>query len=123
MAKSDRTEAPTPKRKRDARKKGQIAKSPDLVTWLQVLVATYAISTTMSMGYKTLQDTMDGVSRLTTTPDPRGATQLLGTALFGGLLAVAPLCGFLLLTALVANFAQTGLAITPRKLKTTSASA
>ena len=117
MAKSDRTEAPTPKRKRDARKKGQIAKSPDLVTWLQVLVATYAISTTMSMGYKTLQDTMDGVSRLTTTPDTRGATQLLGTALFGGLLAVAPLCGFLLLTALVANFAQTGLAITPRKLK------
>ncbi len=120
MSKDDRTEAPTPKRKRDAKKKGQIAKSPDLVTWIQILVATYAVSATMSLGYKTLQDTMQSVSQLSTTPDPSAATHLLGTALFGGLLAVAPLCGFLLLTALIANFAQTGLTITPRKLKPTT---
>lgn len=120
MSKDDRTEAPTPKRKRDAKKKGQIAKSPDLVTWIQILVATYAVSATMSLGYKTLQDTMQSVSQLSTTPDPSAATHLLGTTLFGGLLAVAPLCGFLLLTALIANFAQTGLTITPRKLKPTT---
>ena len=117
MSKEDRTEAPTPKRKREAKKKGQIAKSPDLVTWLQILVATYAISATLSLGYKTLQDTMASVTHLTSTPDPEAATHLLGTALFGGLLAVAPLCGFLALTALLANFAQTGLSITPHKLK------
>ena len=120
MSKEDRTEAPTPKRKREAKKKGQIAKSPDLVIWLQILVATYTVSATTSLGYETLQDTMDAVSRLAVAPDPQSATHLLGTALFGGLLAVAPLCGFLLLTAVAANFAQTGLTITPRKLKPTT---
>ena len=35
--KHDKTEAPTPKKKREARKKGQIARSNDLVMWAQML--------------------------------------------------------------------------------------
>lgn len=120
MAKDDRTEAPTAKKKRDFRRKGQIARSADLVTWLQILVATYAISATTALGYKSLQSTMASVAKLATTPEVGAATGLLGTALLGGLFAVAPLCGFLALTAVVANLAQTGLAITPRKLKPTT---
>ena len=41
MAKSDKTEKATPKKKRDTRKKGQIAKSQDLTAWFSLLVALY----------------------------------------------------------------------------------
>ncbi len=117
---SDKTEAPTPKKKRDARKKGQIARSTDLVTWLQVFVATYAISATFALSAKTLRETMVGVDHLTVSPDVSSAVKLLGDALQGGVLAVLPLTGLLLLTALVTNFAQTGLAVTLHKLKPTT---
>ncbi len=114
---SDKTEAPTPKKKRDARKKGQIARSADLVTWLQIFVATYAVSATISLTAKTLRETMTGVARLTASPDPTAAVSLLGEASKGGVIAMAPLAGILLATALVTNFAQTNLAVTLSKLK------
>ena len=38
-----RTEKPTPKRLREARRKGQIPRSPDLVGWAALLVATYVL--------------------------------------------------------------------------------
>ena len=120
MARDDRTEAPTAKRKRESRKKGQIARSADLVTWLQILVATYALPATFALASTSLQDTMVRVGRLTTNPDSQGAVNLLGHSLFGGAVAIAPLAGFLLLTAVVSNFAQTGMAVTLHKLKPTT---
>ena len=120
MAKDDRTEAPTAKRKRESRKKGQIARSADLVTWLQILVATYALPATFALASSSLQDTMVRVGRLTTNPDSQGAVNLLGHSLLGGAVAIAPLAGFLLLTAVVSNFAQTGMAVTLHKLKPTT---
>ena len=41
-SREDKTEAPTPKRKADARKKGNRPKSPDLAGWLR-LVNAYAV--------------------------------------------------------------------------------
>ena len=41
VANSDKTEKPTPKRKRDSRRKGQIAKSQDLTSWTSLLVGLY----------------------------------------------------------------------------------
>ncbi len=38
-----KTEKPTPKRRSEARKRGQIPRSPDMVGWLVVLAATYLI--------------------------------------------------------------------------------
>ena len=120
MARDDRTEAPTAKRKRESRKKGQIARSADLVTWLQILVATYALPATFALASSSLQDTMVRVGRLTTNPDSQGAVNLLGHSLLGGTVAIAPLAGFLLLTAVISNFAQTGMAVTLHKLKPTT---
>ena len=120
MAKDDRTEAPTPKKKREARKKGQIARSADLVTWLQILVATFAVPATFRQTGAVLRETVRSVSRLTAQPDTDAATALLGRSLFHGVIALAPLTGFLLLTAVVSNFAQTNLAVTLHKLKPTT---
>ncbi len=40
---AQRSEKPTPKRLREARRKGQIPRSPDLVGWLTVLVASFVV--------------------------------------------------------------------------------
>ena len=120
MGNNDRTEAPTQKKKREARKKGTVARSADLVTWIQVYIATYAVAATFKLTAHTLRDTMSGVARLTTKPSTVGAVHLLGQASFGGVLAIAPLAGVLLLTAVVVNFGQTGMAVSLHKLKPTT---
>ena len=43
MAKSDKTEQATPKKKRESRRKGQIAKSQDLTGWASLLVGLYLL--------------------------------------------------------------------------------
>ena len=42
-----RSEAPTEKKKKDARKKGTISKSQDLGPWITLLVATYVVPATI----------------------------------------------------------------------------
>ena len=42
-----KTEAPTEKKKKDARKKGGASKSQDLAPWLTLLVASYVIPATI----------------------------------------------------------------------------
>ncbi len=44
---AQRTEKPTPKRLREARRKGQIPRSPDLVGWLSLMVASFVIPTVL----------------------------------------------------------------------------
>lgn len=39
----EKTEKPTPKKRQEARKEGQVAKSVDLVQWVSLLVATYVL--------------------------------------------------------------------------------
>ena len=51
-SKHDKTEAPTPKRKREARQKGQVARSPEIVAWGSILAATVLAKGTISRGGK-----------------------------------------------------------------------
>ena len=44
--KHSRTEKPTARRKKEARKEGTVAKTPEVVTWLIVLVGTYLVQHT-----------------------------------------------------------------------------
>ncbi|HEY7815400.1 MAG TPA: EscU/YscU/HrcU family type III secretion system export apparatus switch protein, partial [Nakamurella sp.] len=41
----DKTEKPTPKRKREARRKGQVARSPDVSAWLIMLTGSLVVPT------------------------------------------------------------------------------
>ena len=47
MADSDKTEKPTAKKKRDPRRKGQIAKSQDLTGWTSLLLGLYILPMTI----------------------------------------------------------------------------
>ena len=106
--KSQKTEAPTPKRKREARKKGQIPKSAEVVTWVQVLAATYLLELTVRRSGTALGSVMaqvrDGIAR----PDQGAALGLLGRALSSSMVAILPLTLAMMAIGVVGHVAQTG---------------
>lgn len=120
MSGSDKTEAPTPKRKRDARRKGQIARSPELVTWAQVLAATSLLRISMGMAATRFPALMTAMGNTIREAEIGQAESLLGRASIDGLLTLAPLALGLMLVALLGNFAQTGLLVSGHKLKPTA---
>lgn len=116
-SKHDRTEAPTPKRKRESRKKGQIARSADLVSWAQVLVFSMMAGSTVSRCSAVLTGLFDRLGTVADDPQPARAVALLGPAMAKALLALAPALAALVLVSLVANLAQTGLLVSGAGLK------
>src|SRR5579884_2503678 len=114
---SDKTEAPTAKRKREARRDGTLARSTELVTWAQMLAAGVLIPFAVGQGTKTMTGVMDQVGVQITQPDATTAVHLLGTALKGGLVAVAPLALGMVAIGVIGNFAQTGLAFSGKALQ------
>ena len=116
-AKGDKTEAPTAKRKKDARKKGQVAKTQDLAPWLALLVGTYVLPVTITGLARAMQTSLAEVTTIGTDPDAGKALDILGNSLIGGFLAITPIllvCG---LVTTVAQLAQTGAVLSLHPLK------
>lgn len=115
--KSQKTEKPTPKKKREAQKKGQVAKSPELVMWLQILATTYVLPWTVSSSTALIRRIMAGLERAAVTLDPGVGMRLFGDALIGSAVAIAPLVGTLVVIGVLGNVAQVGLRVTPALLR------
>lgn len=112
MAKEqDRTEAPTPKRKREARKEGRIAKSPEVAMWLQLLVASWAAQATFERAVEGLRTMPADLEAVTQDPDPSVALGVLGRGLLLSVEAVLPLALAMVLVGIVSIASQTGLVL------------
>lgn len=105
----DRTEKPTPKRRNEARKKGQVARSADINGSLVLLASLFALG---SFGPK-LVDKLEGAmyQGLTQISHPEVVTQqglgkLLATSFGAAAAAAAPIAGVCMLAGLLANIAQ-----------------
>ncbi len=114
---SDKTEQPTAKRKREARRDGNLARSSELVTWAQMLAAAFLLPACLGLGVRSLRQVMHQVGVLVSRPDPDAAVGLLGSGLLGGLLAIAPLALGMVAIGLIGNFAQTGFAFSGKALR------
>jgi len=114
---SDKTEQPTARRKREARRDGNLARSPEVVAWAQMLGAGVLLPMSFSLGTNSLRQVMSQVGTAVSRPDADAAVRLLGTALGSGMLAVAPLAIGMVAIGLVGNFAQTRFAISGKALK------
>ena len=101
MADSDKTEKPTAKKKRDTRRKGQIAKSQDLTGWTSLLLGLYLLPMTIGRIVSVPRGGFQALQAASVEPDTATAVESLGTALRNGLFAIAPLLGALALAALV----------------------
>jgi flagellar biosynthetic protein FlhB len=117
---NDKTEKATPKRKSEARGKGQVAKSQDVNSAVGLMAAFAAIAITGPHMLKQLEEVLTrglaqaGNTQLATVSG-LGSLSLWAMLSFAAILA--PVLFTALLAGLVANIAQVGFKITPAALK------
>ncbi len=112
MAKSDKTEQATPKKKRESRRKGQIAKSQDLTGWASLLVGLYLLPLTVGGIATVVSGTMHDLREVGGTLEAEATVALLGTTLRDAFLAAAPMMLAAAGVAVLSSVGQTGLLLT-----------
>jgi flagellar biosynthesis protein FlhB len=121
MGHNDKTEKPTPKRKREARKKGQVAKSTDLNTALVLIAGLVGVS---FMGPAVIQgvsnsmrSTFAQISRPAQVTTAAGLHGLFSAAMHTLLSTAAPIAGMCLAVGVLANVLQVGVRPSATALK------
>jgi flagellar biosynthetic protein FlhB len=117
VAGEDKTEAPTPKKKREARKKGQIAKSPDITMWAQILVAGVVLKFTVTKAAHVFSDLLDQIGNTMRHPEPGVAMGLFGEALLDSAILCAPLAGAMAVVGVIGAIAQGGVVVNGGAIK------
>jgi flagellar biosynthetic protein FlhB len=112
-----KTEAPTPKKKQDAKKKGTVAKSVDLGPWLTLLIATYLLPWLIGSVGGAVVDALTALGDLAAEPDVGDALRLLSAAMRAGFFAVMPFMAVIALITVLSQMAQTGLVLSLHPLK------
>jgi len=113
----EKTEKPTPKRLKEARREGQVAKSQDVGAWSALLVATVLVPHVGASVAGVVTDLLVQVTAAIRHPDPGQALRLFTTGLQDGAVALLPLLGATVLVAVAAAGAQGGLHPATKKLK------
>ena len=114
---SEKTEQPTPKKIRDARNKGQVAQSKEVVSAL-LMCGIFALFVAMSDFYvKHFVAMIDVTSNIYELPF-RAAFKMILNELFDHAIAMlTPIILFVVLTAIIANVAQFGFLISFESIK------
>ncbi|RKS80116.1 flagellar biosynthetic protein FlhB [Motilibacter peucedani] len=113
----EKTEKPTAKKLREARKEGRVARTNDLSTWLGVLAASFVIPLTASRATdKIRQLSIDSLAEIS-DPQPADAARLLRTGLGDIASLVGPLSLSIIAVAVMSTASQGGLPIATKKLK------
>jgi flagellar biosynthetic protein FlhB len=121
MAQDDRTEKATPKHRKRAREKGQVARSPDLGGSLVLIAGLLAISMMGSRiveaGAATFREMLAEIPHSGQATSAAGLNGLMHSALSTIVLAVGPVAGACMLTGVLAGVAQVGFRPATQALK------
>ena len=121
MPREDRTEKATPKHRKRAREKGQVARSHDLGGSLVVVAGLFALGIMgpriVDAGASTLREMFGEIAESGQATTGAGLDQLMHSALSTIALAVAPVAGACILAGVLAGVAQVGFRPTPQALK------
>ncbi|GAB3684184.1 EscU/YscU/HrcU family type III secretion system export apparatus switch protein [Angustibacter aerolatus] len=113
----EKTEKPTPKRLKQARSEGNVARTPDVGAWVTILAATVLVPKVgrdvADVARAMLVRAIDAIQH----PTPEVALQLLGKGLRDSMVALLPLVAATLVVAVGATAAQGGLHPATKKLK------
>ncbi len=112
-----RTEQQSAKRKREVRKKGQVARSPTLVGWLSLLLATFLMPPVIGQLANVLAEGVRSVKVVAADPTPGVLTEQAGAVARNALGAMVPFLVVVAIGALVGTLAQVGLVFTTDPLK------
>ncbi|MHB1406726.1 MAG: flagellar biosynthesis protein FlhB [Desulfitobacteriaceae bacterium] len=114
---SEKQHPATPRRRQDARKKGQVLKSQELTSALLLLGFVVILKYWFPAMFVRMADLFSYTWSLNTEWSDRTVASLLVSVLWVGLLAVAPVFGTGLVLAVVANFVQVRSLFTVEPLK------
>jgi len=105
----EKTEKPTEQRKRQARKDGTIARTPDVGTWGGMLVASILLPMAAGRVMQTGQQLWFACLTIVADPDPTRALTIFKTGMKDAVVAIAPLAVGLFVFAIAASGVQGGL--------------
>jgi flagellar biosynthetic protein FlhB len=105
----EKTEKPTPQRKKKAISEGQVARTPDLGAWAGMLVASFLVPRALGSATQSATELFRQGLTLADDPDPERALELFQRGLGAIATAVAPLAIGLLILGVAAAAAQGGI--------------
>ncbi len=115
--KHSRTEKPTARRKKEARRDGQVARTPEVITWLVIMSGSYLVQHTVKTTYAFVDRLWYQVADAISHPSLTTDMSIAGEGGKGILSNLAPAVLATMVLALVANLAQTRGLITFKPLK------
>jgi len=115
----EKTEAPTPKRLKDARQKGNVAKSEEVVTIGVLLIAITGMKLLGPQLWSDMRNLMlEGLGNPSNQElTPESAFQMGRDVSWAGIRALLPLLGLLSIAGILLNLAQSGLLLSGNGLK------
>lgn len=113
----EKTEKPTPKRLKEARKEGQVPKSQDVGAWVGIGAVAMVLPLTAGKVQDAFAERITDVVNTAGRPDAGIIAAMLGEALLGGLLLAAPACVVALVAGVGAAVAQSGLHLATKAAK------
>ena len=108
MARDDRTEKATPKRRRKAKGEGRVARSPDVSGWLLMLVGTMILPTLFRSADSRLTKLVGQSANVIASPSSSGALGMLVSGLNDTAALILPVLGAFAIAGVAAGVAQTG---------------
>jgi len=115
--KSQKTEKPTHRKLKQAKKDGQIARSPDLNASIGMLVAVYVVRMTVRSMISLSENMFATAGSLISKPDTGKALDFLGSSLGKGAMTVAPLAFTLMAVGVAAAASQGGVHVSAKAFK------
>ncbi len=120
MAKDDsgqKTEKPTPRKLREARKKGQIPRSVDLVQWLTLLAASFLLPTILDSLVRRTGSDFRGTFKMASSGDIGPTLGHVASATGSAALGLFPLFAFVVVSAILGMASQGGIVLTGDPIK------
>lgn len=116
-ASEDKTEKATPKRRKEARKEGQVARTPELGAWGTLLILSMFGPRMVESELHRWTVLMARSARFSADPSTRGALQFLEDAGFQTVRSIVVLGLIVMLIGVVATVAQGGFFLAPKAMK------
>lgn len=105
---SSKTEKPTPKRRREAAKQGQVSRAPDIAAWAGLLALTFFIPGVFDKLSQELSYVLQTLPAVMSHPDLLQVRSLILSTLTAVAFAMLPLLLGILLVSVIAGVAQGG---------------
>jgi flagellar biosynthesis protein FlhB len=115
--KSQKTEAPTPRRIKEGREKGQVAKSQDLSTWAAMLATIVLLQMTVARGASSMRAVLEDMRLAIAHPNQAGAMKFAADAAWKSVGVLTPMLLGMMVIGVVVGLGQVGLKPAVKKLK------